>query len=182
MFVSILRIVVFVKTLNFELSMCCIGDIGFWIEYVLNWRYWILDFGFGSSKWILVVQQQLNFSIGQQLFAAAILKKKKTGTYQRGNNCVCMCHTSAVPSTTALVCVSFVIFAQSEPFFNAISKEPRWYVILSITVVQPHLYLQYFLLRLDNHTCKPYKTAIKCLFSTSVYTSFEDTSIHNMYI
>jgi len=66
----------------------------------------------------------------------------------------------------------FVIFAQSEPFFKTVSKEPRWYVILSIAVVQPHLYLQYFLSqlnpsRLDNRACKPYTTAIKCLFSTS---------------
>jgi len=59
------------------------------------------------------------------------------------------------------------------PFFNTVSEEPRWYVILSIAVVQPRLYLQYFLSRLNqtrfyNHACKPYITAINYLFSTSV--------------
>jgi len=64
------------------------------------------------------------------------------------------------------MCQFFVIFVQSEPFFNAVSEEPRWYVILSIAVIQPCLYLQYFLSRLnpsrlDNRACKPYTTAIK---------------------
>jgi len=62
MFLSILRIVVFVET--FELTMCCIRDIGFWILNLVCVELEILDFGFGSSKWILVVQQQLNFGIG----------------------------------------------------------------------------------------------------------------------
>jgi len=70
----------------------------------------------------------------------------------------------------------FVIFVHFEPFFNAVSEEPRWYVILSIVVVQPHLYLQYFLSRLHplwlyNRACKLYTTAIKCLFSISVLFS-----------
>jgi len=45
---------------------------------------------------------------------------------------------------------SFGVFIKpSVPFFNAVSEEPRWYVILSIAVVQPRLYLQYFLSRLN---------------------------------
>jgi len=57
-------------------------------------------------------------------------------------------------------------------FFNAVAREPRWYVILSIAVVQPRWYLQYFLSRLHlsrfrNRAYKPYIIVIKCLFSTS---------------
>ena len=70
------------------------------------------------------------------------------------------------------MCQFLYIFAPFVPFFNAIFEEPQWYVILSIAVIQPRLYLQYFLSRLNqsrlyNRACKPYTTAIKCLFSTS---------------
>jgi len=54
------------------------------------------------------------------------------------------------------------------PFFDADSEELRWYVIFSIAVVQPCLYLRYFLSRLYNRAYKPYTTAIKYLLSTSV--------------
>jgi len=102
----------------------------------------------------------MNFGIGQQLFAAAILKKK-IGTYQRG------CR-----GNRARMCQFLYIFAPFVPFFNTVSEEPRWYVILSIAVVQPRLYIQHFLSRLNqsrlyNRACRPYTTAIKCLFSTS---------------
>jgi len=137
--------------------MCCIGDIRFWI---LNWvcvELEILDFSFGSSKWILATIEFL-------YWVAAIRCChffKKTGTYQRG----CRGNRTGM-------CQFLYIFAPSVPFFNSISEEPRWYVILSITVVQPHLYLQYFLSRLYNRACKPYTTVIKCLFSTSVIHFF----------
>jgi len=110
----------------------------------------------------------MNFGIGQQLFAVVILKKKK------------LTHVSAVVEGTTLVwqrsslynracmCKFLYIFKPSVPFFNAVYEELWWYVILSIAVVQPHLYLQYFLSWLYNRACKPYITAIKCLFSTSV--------------
>jgi len=158
MFVSILRILVFEETwiLNWVCVVLEILDFEFWIEYVLNWRFWTLVLVAANEFW-----HQLNFCIGQQLFDAVIFLKK-------------LAHTSAVPSTTVLVCANFSsIFAPSVPFFNAVSEEPRWYVILSIAVVQPCLYLQYFLSRLNpsrlsNRACKPYTTTIKCFFSTSV--------------
>jgi len=91
---------------------------------VLNWRFWILVLVAANEFW-----QQLNFCIGQQLFAAAIFLKK-TGTYQRGSL-----------YNRAGICQFLYIFVPSMPFFNVVSEEPRWYVILSIAVVQPCLYL-----------------------------------------
>jgi len=93
----------------------------------------------------ILASEFLNFGRQQQI-AAAILKK--------------ITHTSAVFSTTALVCAIPTRF----------SRQPRWYVILSIAVVQLRLYLQYFLSRFQNRACKPYIIVIKCLFSTSVWS------------
>jgi len=110
---------------------------------------------------------------------------KIAGRYQRsyGNNCIGICKTifklfcrwirTRFPLQPRWYVLVFVIFAQSEPFFNVVSEEPRWYVIFSIAVVQPHLYLQYFLSRLnslwlDNRACKSYTIMIKCLFSASI--------------
>ena len=139
-------------------------DFEFWIEYVLNWRYWILDFGFGSTKWILAA---IEFWYWAAANSYCHLKKK-------------MAHTG-FPLQPCWYVLVFVIFAQSEPFSNAVSEEPRWCVILSITVVQPCLYLQYFLSRLDNRACKPYTTAIKCVFSTSewISTFFSKTNFNH---
>ena len=138
------------------LEFFCLWKLEIWIENLLYWRYrfWI------ENLLILDFHFWLHFVIGQQRIAAANLKK--SCTYQRGSlyNRVGMC--------------SFGVFIKpSVPFFNAVSEEPRWYVILSIAVVQPHLYLQYFLSRLNqtrlyNRACKPYTTAINYLFSTSV--------------
>ena len=106
-------------------------------------------------------------------------KHTKKHKFMLISNRPCMCYTNrvcAVFSTTALVCAMttplFSHFCTIWAFLNAVAREPWWYVILSIAVVQPRLYLQYFLSRLHlslfrNHTCKPYITAIKCLFSTS---------------
>jgi len=125
----------------------------------------------------------LHFGIGQQQIAAANFKKKNC-TYQRGcrGNRASMWHTNAILNKQPRLYVTYqcsslynragmcnfcVIVQPSVPFFNAVSEESRWYVIVSIAVVQPRLYLQYFLSRLYNHACKPYTTVINCLFSTS---------------
>ena len=106
----------------------------------------------------------LHFGIGATTNSCCQFKKKNC-TYQRG------CR-----GNRAGMCSFCVIIKPSVPFFNAVSEEPRWYVILSIAVVQPRLYLQYFLSRLNqtqlyNRAYKPYTTAINYLFFTSVYIS-----------
>jgi len=72
-----------------------------------------------------------------------------------------MCHTSTVPSTTALVCEPFV------PFFNADSEEPQWYVILSIAVVQPRLYLSTFYRGCTTALVSLIQPRLNVFFSTS---------------
>jgi len=116
-----------------------------------------------------LIGNQTLYPLGQRhsLIFFLVLKYKRHTTAVVIDNRVCMYHTSTV------FCYNRVCMCHT----SAVSYEPRWYVILSIAVVQPHLYLQYFLLRLnssrlDNRACIPYATAIKCPFCTSVSSLF----------
>ena len=135
---SLLRILVFVETWN------------------LNWEFVVLEILDFELRMCWIGNLDFIFWLH---FAAANLKKKL--------------HIPARFPLQPHWYVQFLyIMEHFVPFFNAVSEEPRWYVILSIAVVQLRLYLQYFLSRLNrtrlyNRACKPYTTAINCLFSTS---------------
>jgi len=97
------------------------------------------------------------------------------------NNRICMCHTCAVPSTTALVCpISVPIFshfAHCEHFLTRLLKnhDGMLYFLLQLynrNCIFNTFLSQLHLSRFRNHACKTYTTTIKYLFSTNYIITF----------
>jgi len=131
------------------LELSYLWKIECWIEYVLNWRYWILNFGFDSSNWILVVQQLFNFGIGQQFWYWATTNscyhfKKKTATYHCRENRAGMCQFLILLHTVSHFLTRFLKNRGDMLYFpswftTALVSSVLFIAITSITVVQLRL-------------------------------------------